>query len=248
MILKRKTSGLLIIGNEILSGKTIDTNSNFISKELSNRGVDTKEISIIPDVEDIIVLKLKEFSKQFDYVFTSGGIGPTHDDITAASVAKAFKKKLVLNENAKALLEKHYEYNSLTSARLKMALLPKDSKLINNPVSVAPGFNLENVYVFPGVPDILKVMFLEFVDNLLDERILPQKTISTILAEGIIGTFVGKVQKEHIEVEIGSYPYFKNNSFGVSLVIKSEDTKKLELVSKKLFRYLEKHNGKPKYF
>ena len=248
MILKRKTSGLLIIGNEILSGKTIDTNSNFISKELSKRGVDTKEISIIPDVEDIIVLKLKEFSKQFDYVFTSGGIGPTHDDITAASVAKAFKKKLVLNENAKALLEKHYEYNSLTSARLKMALLPKGSTLINNPVSVAPGFNLENVYVFPGVPDILKVMFLEFVDNLLDERILPQKTISTILAEGIIGTFVGKVQKEHIEVEIGSYPYFKNNSFGVSLVIKSEDTKKLELVSKKLFRYLEKHNGKPKYF
>ena len=92
MILKRKTSGLLIIGNEILSGKTIDTNSNFISKELAKRGVDTKEISIIPDAEDIIVLKLKEFSKKFDYVFTSGGIGPTHDDITAASVAKAFKK------------------------------------------------------------------------------------------------------------------------------------------------------------
>ena len=171
-----------------------------------------------------------------------------NDDITAASVAKAFKKKLVLNENAKTLLEKHYDYNSLTSARLKMAQLPKDSKLINNPVSVAPGFNLENVYVFPGVPDILKVMFLEFVDNLFEEKILPQKTISTTLAEGVIGTFVGKVQKEHIEVEIGSYPYFKNNSFGVSLVIKSEDKKKLELVCKKLFRYLEKNNGKPKYF
>ena len=248
MISKRKISGLLIIGNEILSGKTIDTNSNFISKELSRRGVDTKEISIIPDREDIIVSKLQEFSNKFDYVFTSGGIGPTHDDITAASVAKAFNKKLVLNENAKVLLEKHYEHNSLTSARLKMAFLPKDSKLIYNPVSVAPGFNVENVYVFPGVPNILKVMFLEFIDNLFDEKILPQKIISTILAEGIIGTYVGKVQKEFMEVEIGSYPYFKNNSFGVSLVIKSEDNKKLELVSNKLFRYLEVNNGKPKYF
>ena len=248
MILKRKTSGLIIIGNEILSGKTIDTNSNFISKELSKRGVDIKEISIIPDIEDIIIFKLKEFSKEFDYVFTSGGIGPTHDDITTASVAKAFKKKLVLDKNAKALLEKHYERNALTSARLKMAILPKGSKLIYNPVSIAPGFNIENVYVFPGVPDILKVMFLEFVDNLFDEKILPQKIISTTLAEGLIGTFVGEVQKKHIEVEIGSYPYFKNNSFGVSLVLKSEDVKKLELVGEILFRYLEKNEGKPKYF
>ena len=248
MISKRKTSGLLIIGNEILSGKTIDKNSNFFSKQLSKRGVDTKEISIIPDIEEVIVIKVRELSKKYDYVFTSGGIGPTHDDITAASVARAFSRKLVLNNSARELLKKHYDDNTLTKARLKMAKLPKDSKLINNPVSVAPGFNVENVYVFPGVPDILKVMFLEFVEKMFEERILPQKTISTILAEGVIGSYVGKAQKQNPDVEIGSYPYFKNNSFGVSLVIKSENKTKLDLVCKKLFEYLKVNNGKPKYF
>ena len=248
MISKRKTSGLLIIGNEILSGKTIDTNSNFFSKQLSKRGVDTKEISIIPDIEEVIVIKVRELSKKYDYVFTSGGIGPTHDDITAASVARAFSRKLVLNDSARELLKKHYDDNTLTKARLKMAKLPEDSKLINNPVSVAPGFNVENVYVFPGVPDILKVMFLEFVGKMFEERILPQKTISTILAEGVIGSYVEKAQKQNPDVEIGSYPYFKNNSFGVSLVIKSENKTKLDLVCKKLFEYLKVNNGKPKYF
>ena len=248
MISKRKTSGLLIIWNEILSGKTVDTNSNFFAKELSKRWVDTKEISIIPDIEEAIVIKVREFSKKYDFVFTSGGIGPTHDDITAASVARAFSRKLVLNDIARELLEKHYEGDTLTKARLKMAKLPKDSKLINNPVSVAPGFNVENVYVFPGVPDILKVMFSQFVDKMFEEKILPQKTISTILAEGVIGSYVGKAQKQNPDVEIGSYPYFKNNSFGVSLVIKSENKTKLELVCNKLFNYLKVNNGKPKYF
>ena len=164
---KRKTSGLIIIGDEILSGKTLDTNSNYISKELSIRGVDVKEINIIQDIEEDIVSRVKLFSENYNYVFTTGGIGPTHDDITAESVAKAFNRKLVINKEAKKLLEKHYNFNERTPARFKMAVFPESAKLIYNPVSVAPGFYIKNVFVFPGVPRIMKAMFYEFIDTKL---------------------------------------------------------------------------------
>ena len=124
MKLKRKTSGIIIIGNEVLSGKTLDTNSNYLCKNLYEMGLECKEISVVQDIEKIIVEKVNEFRKKFDYVFTTGGIGPTHDDITAKSIAKAFKDKLVINKIAKARLEKHYSDELLTKARLKMAYLP----------------------------------------------------------------------------------------------------------------------------
>ena len=189
---KRKTSGILIIGNEILSGKTLDTNSNYICKELSVRGVDVKEIIILQDIEEKIINAVKLFSKNYNYVFTTGGIGPTHDDITAKSVAKAFNKRLVINNEAKKLLEKHYNINERTSARFKMAVLPEKAKLIYNPVSVAPGFYIKNVFVFPGVPRIMEAMFYEFIDGFLEKKILPQKQISTILPEGVIGDYIAK--------------------------------------------------------
>lgn len=245
---ERKKSGIIIIGDEVLSGKTLDTNSNFISSHLIKRGVDVKEISIIPDNEDEIVQKILHFSKRFDYVFTTGGIGPTHDDITCKSIAKAFKRKLVQSFKAKKLLEKHYGIENLSSSRLKMSYFPEGYKLIQNPVSVAPGFNIKNVYVFPGVPKILEVMFYEFIDKLLQIKIFPQKVISTSLPESSISDFIENIQKANSDVKIGSYPYFKNQNFGVSLVIKSEDKKKLNKVSNEIFNYLLNNNGNPKLF
>ena len=243
----RRKTGIIIIGNEILSGRTIDTNSNFICKELSVRGFDIIEIATIPDVAESIISKVKEFSSNFEYVFTSGGIGPTHDDITAKSIASAFNLELEQNIEARNLLEKHYSKSELTDARLKMTYIPKGSRLIKNPVSVAPGFIVKNVHVFPGVPTILKAMFFEFIDRLFRKNVLPEKNISTILPEGTIGGFISNIQKEHSMVQIGSYPYFKNNQFGVSLIIKCEDEIYLNKICEKIFNFLIENNGKPRF-
>lgn len=248
MILKRKNSGIIIIGDEILSGKTQDKNSSFLSKELAKRGIDVREISVVPDIEDEIIKKVKLFSSNYDYVFTTGGIGPTHDDITALSVSRAFKLKYEQNTEAKAILEKHYKKKELTKARQKMSFMPQGSTLIYNPVSAAPGFIIKNVYVLPGVPMILKPMVLEYLSNYFTINILPQVRISTSLSEGIIGEFIGQIQKDNKQVTIGSYPYFKNDNFGVSLIMKSENKKILDQVSKKIYSYLKKKSGNPKYF
>lgn len=245
---ERKKSGIIIIGDEVLSGKTLDTNSNFISKQLLERGVDVREISIIQDNEQEIITKVISFSNKYDFVFTTGGIGPTHDDITCEAISKAFKKKVVQSKIAKKLLEKHYGIENLTRSRLKMTYFPKGYKLIENPVSIAPGFIIKNVFVFPGVPKILEVMFFEFIDKLLKKKVYPQKVISTSLAESFIAEFISNIQKKNSNVKIGSYPYFKNQSFGVSLVIKSENQKKLEEVSEEIFKYLLTKNGDPKFF
>tara|TARA_B100000989_G_scaffold88127_1_gene63661 strand:+ start:44 stop:790 length:747 start_codon:yes stop_codon:yes gene_type:complete len=248
MSLCRKNCGLLIIGNEILSGRTVDTNSNFFCSELTKYGNDVKEIAVVSDEKKEIVKKVREFSDKYDYVFTSGGIGPTHDDITNDSLATAFKRKLTYNKKAKELLSKHYEGNELTKARLKMSLLPENVVLINNPVSIAPGYIIENVHVFPGVPSILKVMLIEFLNFRFKKNIKPQKTISTSLPEGVIGEFIEKIQLQNKKVDIGSYPYFKNNNFGVSLIIRSEDSFLLNTVCDEIIQYLCLNDGNPKIF
>ena len=243
-----KKAGIIIIGNEILNGKTVEKNSNFLCKKLALKGISVKEISIIPDTEREIIKKIKNFKKKFDFVFTTGGIGPTHDDITSKCVAKALGVKYSLNRKANNLLSEHYSDENYTKARKKMAYLPHSCKLINNPVSVAPGFSIENIYVFPGVPNILKVMLVEFLKNIDDSTPVIQKTISTILSEGIIGEFVSKTQKKFPKIEIGSYPYFKKNSFGVSLVLRGYSEEELMVVTNIIFNYLKKENGKPKLF
>jgi len=222
MKLKRKKSGLVIIGNEILSGKTLERNSNFICKELVKRGIECSEINIIRDDEKKIIDTVNFFRLKYDYVFTTGGIGPTHDDITSKSIAKALKVRLILNSEAKVRLEKHYADDILTDARLKMAYVPEGALLIDNPVSIAPGYAIKNVFVFPGVPKILQIMFKDFIESLGRQKKYCKRNITTILPEGIIGDFIGKVQKEFKDIEIGSYPYFKKKSFGVSLVIKGD--------------------------
>ena len=163
---QRKSSGIVVIGNEILSGKTLETNSNYICNQLFNIGVECEEIKIIKDNKLKIIETVRLFSKKFSYVFTSGGIGPTHDDITTASITEAFNQKLCLNQEAKKRLEKHYSDDVLTKARLKMAYLPERCRLIDNPVSIAPGFVIENVYVLPGVPKIFQIMANEIIKSL----------------------------------------------------------------------------------
>ena len=248
MKIEIKKSGIIIIGNEILNGKTIEKNSNFLCRKLSDRGIEVKEIVIIPDEKEKIIEKVNSFRKKFEYVFTTGGIGPTHDDITSESISEAFKVKLELNQHAKKILKEHYSDESFTKARLKMAYLPKNATLIDNPVSIAPGFCLENVYVFPGVPKILEIMFVEFVKKLEKGRKKYQVMVSTTLSEGIIGEFIGQIQKKNIDVEIGSYPYFKKKSFGVSLVLRGYNKESIDKVAKKIFDYIKLKKGNPKLF
>ena len=245
---KRKSSGIIIIGNEILSGKTLETNSNFMCKELFNIGISCNQIRIIKDNKQEIIDNVNLYRKRYDYVFTSGGIGPTHDDITSSSISSAFDQKLILNKEAKKRISKHYLDDVLTDARLKMAYLPEKAGLIDNPVSVAPGFFLENVYVFPGVPRILQVMFKELIKDLDEGLRYYKKTVSTILSEGLIGDFIEKVQKKFHYLEIGSYPYFKKNSFGVSLVIKGEDEKKVLDACEEIYKYIDLRHGNPEIF
>ncbi len=244
----RKKSGIIIIGNEIISGKTLDKNSNFLCKRLTEIGIDVDEVCVIKDIEKKIIEKVRFFSSKYDFVFTTGGIGPTHDDITSNSVAKAMNLKLVLNPEAKKRLEKHYNDDVLTNARLKMAYLPETASLIDNPVSIAPGFQIKNVYVFPGVPKILQIMFEGFFEKIANGKKIYQKNLTTTLSEGIIGDYIESVQKMFLELEIGSYPYFKKNSFGVSLVIKGDKKTKVDQATKKIFNYLKLANGNPRLF
>ncbi len=245
---KRKSSGIIIIGNEVLSGKTLDTNSNFMCKELFNVGISCEEINSIRDNEQTIISRIINFKSKFNYVFTSGGIGPTHDDITSHCVAKAFNQKLILNKDAKERISKHYSDDILTEARLKMAYMPEKASLIDNPVSVAPGFYVENVFVFPGVPEILQIMFREFIISLDEGDRYFKRTISTNLSEGIIGGYIARIQKKFEYVEIGSYPYFKKDAFGVSLVVKGETESEVLSVCDEIFSYIKLQNGNPQIF
>ena len=245
---KEINAGIVIIGNEVLSGRTKDINTSSIALWLNPLGIHVKEVRVIPDDENIIIDTVNIFRKKFNYVFTTGGIGPTHDDITSESVAKAFKLKLELNFEANKILKKHYSDEPYTKARQKMAYLPKTAKLIHNPVSIAPGFFVENVFVLPGVPRILEIMTLELLKKIDSGDKILQRTLTTTLSEGIIGDFIGKIQKKNPKLEIGSYPYFKKNAFGVSIVIRGYDKKNIEEVSKKIFDHTQKKGGNPKLF
>ena len=241
-------ASILIIGNEILSGRTQDTNTSTLAIWLNSIGVNVAEVRVIPDVEDIIVDTLNLLRSTYDYVFTTGGIGPTHDDITSQSIAKAFKDKLVLNKLAKSKLEKHYSDEPLTKARLKMAYLPSKATLIDNPVSIAPGFSVGNVHVFPGVPKIFEIMLKEFIKGIGEQKKFFKRNITTEIPEGIFAEYVGTIQKKYPDVDIGSYPYFKKKSFGVSLIIKSDSEKLVKEVCDLIYDYLEQQNGKPRLF
>ena len=226
---KKVNAAILVIGNEILSGRTQDKNVAFLTKWLNLKcGIIVSEVRIIPDVEKIMISNIKNLSKKFNYVFTTGGIGPTHDDITAQSISKAFKLKYDFNKEAYKILENYYGIKNFNDGRKKMAKMPKGSKLIYNPSSAAPGFIIKNILSLPGVPSILNSMIENCKRYLIRGNSIHGKTLNLSTVESNISKELGQIQKKYkTKVEIGSYPFFRLGRVGVSVVYRSENKKLL---------------------
>ena len=233
---KKVNAAILIIGNEILSGRTQDKNIAFISNWLNlNCGIAVKEVRIIQDVEKIIINNVLSLSRKFNYVFTTGGIGPTHDDITAQSISKAFKKKYEFHKEAYRILEKYYGKKKFNDGRKKMAKMPRGSKLIYNPSSAAPGFVTKNVLSLPGVPSILNSMIDNCKKYLIKGSKVYSNTLNLFTVESNIAKKLGSIQKKYKKyVDIGSYPFFRLGKIGVSIVSRSSYRLKLQSVKKDL--------------
>lgn len=230
------TACLIIIGNEVLSGRTQDKNLAWIATELNKLGIRLMETRIIPDIGQTIVTCINSCRRQFDMVFTTGGIGPTHDDITSEFIAKAFGVKLIRHPEAKALLEKHYPPEQINEARMKMADIPQGAMLIHNPVSAAPGYKMENVYVMAGVPRIMQAMFDGIKHTLAGGVPMHSVTVSAYVTEGNIAEELGHIQQQFPTVEIGSYPFVRHQKLGTSLVARATDVELLRLCKVSLIR------------
>jgi len=221
-----KNAGIIIIGNEILSGRTLDKNSNYISDRCSKVGISIKEIRIIEDNKKVIIKNILNFSKQYTHVFVTGGIGPTHDDKTSEAIASAFKRKLQINKKAKSLLIEHYKKSNLelNENRMKMAKIPIGARLILNPVSAAPGFKIKNVWVMAGVPKIMQGMFASYVEpKLKKSKAFISKEIIVYRPEGDIAELVEGLQNKYIELDVGSYPFYNPPNVGTNIVIRGRN-------------------------
>jgi molybdenum cofactor synthesis domain-containing protein len=238
---KKVNAAILIIGNEILSGRTQDKNTTFIANWLNAKcGISVNEVRIIPDVEKTIIKNLLEMSKKFNYVFTTGGIGPTHDDITAQSISRAFKVKYEYHKEAFKILERYYGKLKFNDGRKKMAMMPRGSKLIYNPSSAAPGFITKNVITLPGVPSILNAMIENCKKYLVKGSKTHSKTLNLYTVESNISKQLGIIQKKYIKsVDIGSYPFFRLGKIGVSIVTRSIFKHKLQKVNKELIKLVK---------
>ena len=237
---EKVNAAIVIIGNEILSGRTQDVNVVTISKWLNELGVKLEEVRVVPDIENSIIKTINELRKKFKYIFTTGGIGPTHDDITSKSVAKAFNLPYGYHKKAYAILEKFYGKNKFNIGRKKMAMMPIKASLIFNPSSGAPGFIVDNVYCLPGVPSILKSMLGGLKNKIKGGKKTLSKTISVQTVESEIAKSLEKAQQKFKKVEIGSYPFFRLGKIGVSIVIRSIDKKKIDDCYKEIVSFLEK--------
>jgi len=225
------TAAILVIGDEILSGRTKDANINYIACHLTEIGIRLTEVRVIGDDGDTIIASLNQLRADYDYVFTTGGIGPTHDDITAPSVAKAFSVPLVIDERALDMMKVRYRDDQLTEARRRMARIPEGAELIENQISFAPGFMIENVIVMAGVPAIMHVMLDAVTPKLRVGKKMYSVTIVYEHPESTIAKDLETLQKQFPEVSMGSYPYFKDGTLGTQLVLRS--TNKTQLNSAK---------------
>ena len=243
---KKINAAILIIGNEILSGRTQDLNVSFISNWLNiNCGISISEVRIIPDIEKKIIFNILDLSKKFKYVFTTGGIGPTHDDITALSISKALKCKYNFNREAHLILENYYGKKNFNNARKKMAKMPAGSKLIYNPSSAAPGFMIKNILCLPGVPSILKSMMPNLKKYLVKGPTINSRTISLVAVESRIADYLTKLQKKYVKkIDIGSYPFFRLGKVSVSVVMRSVNKKAIEKCAAELIKILKKNKIK----
>jgi molybdenum cofactor synthesis domain-containing protein len=223
------TAAILVIGDEILSGRTKDRNVGYIAELLTGVGIDLREARVVPDVEAEIVAALDHLRRRYTYVFTTGGIGPTHDDITADSVAKAFGVGIGVDPRARAMLLERYTPADLTEARLRMARIPEGAELIDNPVSKAPGFMIGNVIVMAGVPSIMQVMLDSVLPRLKTGRRMLSRTLDAGgIPEGIYGDALAGIAKAHPTVSIGSYPSFGPAGFRNQIVVRSTDAEAID--------------------
>ena len=243
---KKVNASILIIGNEILSGRTQDLNVSFITNWLNEKcGISVGEVRIIPDVEKIIIKNILDFSKRFKYVFTTGGIGPTHDDITAKSISKAFKLKYQYHPESYYLIENYYGKNKFKLGRKKMAKMPKGSSLIYNPSSTAPGFKIKNIFCLPGVPSILKSMIDNCIEYLKKGSIILSKSINLHTVESNISLELEDIQKKYLKkIDIGSYPFFRMGKIGVSIVLRSSDKLQINSCKKDIEKMVKGKNIK----
>ena len=232
-------AAILIIGNEILSGRTQDTNTSTLATWLNSIGVKVDEVRVIPDVEKTIVETLNILRKKNNYVFTTGGIGPTHDDITAQSVAKAFGRKYEVHKEGFKILEEYYKPGEFNEGRQKMIWMPENAELILNPTSGAPGFSVENVFCLPGVPSILKSMLGGLKNRIVGGEPILSYTISLKTVESEIANSLTKVQDKNKDVEIGSYPFFHAGKLGVSIVLRSENQSKIDICNSQILEFIK---------
>jgi len=233
-------ASIIVIGNEILSGRTQDTNTSTLSKWLNSLGIKIQEVRTIPDIEKNIIDTVNELRKKYKYVFTTGGIGPTHDDITASSISKAFNLKYGPHKEAMAILKKYYKPGEFNEGRKKMAYMPTVANLILNPTSGAPGFNVENVFCLPGVPSILKSMLSGITHKLVGGNPILSHTINLRTVESEIAKSLSDVQDKNKEVDIGSYPFFRAGKLGVAIVLRSTKQNKIDKCNLEIIKFVKK--------
>ena len=232
------TAAMLVIGDEILSGRTRDSNTNHLAQELTSNGITLAEVRMVPDNIAVIIDAVRALSDAYDHVFTSGGIGPTHDDITADAIAEAFGVGLDVRDDARELMQAHYDRAGMefNAARIRMARIPDGATLIENPVSVAPGFTVENVHVMAGVPAVFEAMVASIVPTLASGEQVLSQSLRVLRGEGDIAGPLGEVAKAHPEVSIGSYPFTRDGVFGSNIVVRSTDGAAVDAVITELAR------------
>ncbi|WP_102107349.1 competence/damage-inducible protein A [Oceaniglobus roseus] len=219
------TAAMLVIGDEILSGRTRDSNMHHLAGELTRRGITLVEVRVVSDSRDAIMTAVRELKDRADHVFTSGGIGPTHDDITADCIAAAFGVSIDVRDDARALMAAHYDRQGMefNAARMRMARIPEGATLIENPVSVAPGFTLGNVHVMAGVPTVFQAMVASVLPKLTGGAPLQSQTLRIDRGEGDVAGPLGELAAEYPELSIGSYPFQRDGAYGTNIVIRGTD-------------------------
>jgi molybdenum cofactor synthesis domain-containing protein len=240
------TAAVLVIGDEVLSGRTQDTNTNHIARFLSAMGIDLRECRVVPDVEEEIVAALNALRRRYTYVFTTGGIGPTHDDITADAVAKAFGVGIDYHPEAMALMAARYKNpEDFNEMRKRMARIPDTATLIRNSVSTAPGFHIGNVFVMAGVPMVMKAMLEELSSRLEHGAVAHVATVEAHLPEGQIAAALANIQTAHKTVSVGSYPFYREGGPGTQLVVRGRDAYEVEAAAAEIEAAVRSEGAEP---
>lgn len=239
------TAAVLIIGNEILSGRTQDTNLNHLAQTLGSWGIRVREAQVIPDVEDTIVTSVNAYRKSFDYLFTTGGIGPTHDDITAECIAKAFGVPLVMHPDIEAIIRRREAPEEVMQNRLRMARVPQGARLIDNPTGGPQGFAMENVHVMAGIPLVMQAMLSSLEGKLETGLVVQSRSITAYLGESQIAAGLTNIQETYAELDVGSYPFFRDARYGTTLVVRGTDTAQLEAAANEIRALISANGAEP---